>query len=441
MEDELIAGSAWSELVELLPADLESSAREHKALSRVRRIRSASDLLRLVLHYALNSVSTRLTAAWALEAGIADLSWVAAWKRIRNSANWLQWLVGRLLLARGSRAELPSGTVRLVDASVIPGPGPQGTQWRLHVGFNLSSWRMSSVELTGPEGGETLNRHEIGAEEIVVADRGYAHREAVARLMGKGRRMVVRLNWQNFPLETLDGEPFDIIAALEGLEPGQVGDWEVQFRVEEHRRGRRVEGVEPGVYRVRLVACPKDAESTERERRKIRYAAVRKKRRPDPRSLMAAAYTFLVTNVDPAVLDGGQILALYRLRWQVELLFKRLKSIMHIERLPSKDPESARAFVYAVLLASILVETLAERAGVIPPSRGRRSETTAEPIPCVAQDTRGCPERHHGGYEDPGPAPTATQPRPQPARHPASTTTTVRRTNTTVPERMLQWVS
>jgi hypothetical protein len=53
----------WNELVETIPVDLEVTARSYKALQRRRDIRSAADLLRLVLIYAL-TLSLRVTATW-----------------------------------------------------------------------------------------------------------------------------------------------------------------------------------------------------------------------------------------------------------------------------------------------------------------------------------------------------------------------------------------
>jgi IS4 transposase len=53
---------------------------------------------------------------------------------------------------------------------------------------------------------------------------------------------------------------------------------------------------------------------------------------PHPRSVLAAGFMVLVTSL-PAAIPAGEICAAYRLRWQVELAFKRLKSLLHIDRL------------------------------------------------------------------------------------------------------------
>ena len=65
--------------------------------------------------------------------------------------------------------------------------------------------------------------------------------------------------------------------------------------------------------------------------------------------------------------DARQLGALYRLRWQIELLFKRLKSLLHLDRLPAKDPALARAWLHAHLLIALLVEACIADEGAFPP--------------------------------------------------------------------------
>jgi hypothetical protein len=372
-----VAETKWDDVLALLPADLEERAREHGAFCRAREIRSAGDLLRMVLYHAGYGRSTRQTAAWCYQVGIGDLSYVAVWKRLVKCVGWLQWLLAWLLRSRFGGSMLPGVAVRLVDGSVLAGPGAKGSQWRLHVGFDLGSWRVSSAELTGVSEGESLVREAVRAGEVLVADRGYAHRAPAAQVIDAGGRLVVRVNWQNFPLELEDGTRVDLLAEARGLAPGETMGRRVWFRWREKR------------YPVRLVVYAKDEESTDRERERIRAAAAKKKRKPDPRSLEAAAYTHVVTSVAEEVLSDGEVLELYRFRWQVEMLFRRLKTLLDLRRLPTTDELATRALVYAALILCVLVEELAERAGVSPPSQGRGAHPLLELSTSVAGDPGG----------------------------------------------------
>lgn len=71
----------------------------------------------------------------------------------------------------------------------------------------------------------------------------------------------------------------------------------------------------------------------------------RNRRVGDPRSIEAAGFIIIVTSLDAKVCDADEVLALYRPRWQIELAFNRLKSLIQIDRLPAKDPGLAKAWL------------------------------------------------------------------------------------------------
>jgi len=334
----------WEYVLNMLPSDLEQSAAEKLALVRRREIGSAGDLLRLALCYGLCDFSLRQTAAWAKLIGLGELSNVAVLNRLRGASDWLGHLILRWLQDHGLTTQAPRARVRLLDASVISKPGSKGTDWRLHMGLDLAELRITSVELTGPEGGETLSRHEFAPGEIVVGDRGYAQRAGVAKALEQEAHVLIRLNWQNFPLGTPSGASLDLLESLELLEPGEIGDWQVQFRAE----GR--------VYPVRLVAVRRSQAAAEKEQKRIRHEATRKGRKPNPNSMRAAHFIYLITDLPSDALPAAEALELYRLRWQIEIAFKRLKGILHLAKLRAKDPELARTYLYAKILGALIVD-------------------------------------------------------------------------------------
>ncbi len=52
------------------------------------------------------------------------------------------------------------------------------------------------------------------------------------------------------------------------------------------------------------------------------------------------------------------ILELYRYRWQIELAFKRLKSLLQLGHLKKMDPVGAKAWLQGKLFVATLVEML-----------------------------------------------------------------------------------
>jgi hypothetical protein len=148
---------------------------------------------------------------------------VAVHKRLCRAEDWLGYLVVQWLHEHGLATDVPAMGVRLLDATTVCGPASKGTDWRLHLGLDLHQLRISTVELTGPEGGETLLRHDIPPGQIAVADRGYGHREGVARVLQNDAHVVVRIASQGFPLQTQSQGPLDFPACLGILKAGEVG--------------------------------------------------------------------------------------------------------------------------------------------------------------------------------------------------------------------------
>lgn len=350
MDTDPVVQDEWPCVLAILPSDVDETAAAMGALQRRRQIKSAGDLLRVALHYALCDLSLAQTAVWASMAGIAQLSAVALYKRLCNAEAWLGHLVFQLLQRRAGLRQVPTVPVLLLDATVISGPRSKGTDWRVHLAMDLQHQRISSVELTGPEGGETFARHQFSEGQIVLADRGYGHRNGVAGLLGQGAHVVVRIASSNFPLETPDGEKVAIPDIFEGLQVLQVGDWPVQFRTSE------------GVWPMRLVALRKTQAAAQIEQDRLGHEAKRKSRQPDERSLRAAHYVILLTDLPASQLSAEQVAELYRLRWQVEICFKRLKGILQLDHLRAQKPRLARAYLYAKLIAALIIDQMHEDA-------------------------------------------------------------------------------
>lgn len=350
MDTTTIVADNWVYVRNLLPTDLDKSAAEKLALQRRREISCAEDLLRLCLAYGLCDMSLRQAAAWAEAVGIARLESVSLRKRLMNCADWLGHLIVDWMRQRGLATGFPAGRVRLVDATALCEPGSRTTDWRLHLGLDLEPLRISSVDLTGSEHGETFDRHSFERGEIVLGDRGYGHRRGVASVLEQGAHVLVRIGWRNFPLLSAVDAPLDLMACLDILDAGEIGDWQVAF---EHQRQR---------YPMRLVAIRKSDEATEKERTRIRREAARKQKDPYPNSLKAAGFIFMVTDLPADVLPAVEALELYRLRWQVEIAFKQLKSVLEIDNIRAHDPQMVRTYLYANILGALIIDELRHTA-------------------------------------------------------------------------------
>jgi Transposase DDE domain len=311
---------------------------------------SAETLLRLLLMHA-SGLSLRQTALRAKEQGLASLSAVALFKRLRQSEGSVQQLTRGVLeqvQARAAPVQWPGGyRFRLIDATTVKEPGPTGSCWRIHYSLRLPELVCDQFELTDPEGGEGFKRWQAHPNEVLLADRAYAHREAMGALSDQGVKVVVRFNGRSVPLLTEQGRRFNLLARLGGLKVGQVQDWSLRFGF----GGKR--------WPLRLCALRKSALAAARAARRARRKAQRQQRSaPSPQALALSRYLLVLSNLEPEAWSGLQVLELYRCRWQVELAFKRLNGLLKLGYLPKNDPQSARAWLQLKLLLALLIEKL-----------------------------------------------------------------------------------
>jgi len=346
-----IVESDWDYAVSLMPDSLESLCESKLALSRRREIRNAQDYLRLCLAYAVCDMSLRQTAMWAGVVGLGNLSDVAVLNRLRAAPEWLGAVLAEWFFRRGLSQGTGKGKVRLLDATTVNRPGSQGIDWRLHLRMDLAQRRIQQVELThGKRGGERLDRHRIEAGEIVVADRAYATHKGIAHVLDAGGHVVVRSTWSNLKLQTPVGGKVKIIPLLETLDPDEIGDWSL---VMEH---------DDKSYPVRLVAIRKSPAAAEKTRRELRREAKKRRRQIRPETLKAAGFVFVVTDLDRREASAVDVLELYRTRWQIELVFKRLKSILGLGNLRAKDERLCQTYLLSKILGALVIEELSGQA-------------------------------------------------------------------------------
>jgi hypothetical protein len=328
---------------------LTRSARETGAFRRAREIRSAMDLLRLLLAYCLGDRGLRSVAAWATAIGLADISSVAILYRLRHACDWLAYLVG-CALAGGMPKAGQGRLIRLIDATTVAKAGCEAKRknrlWRVHSAFELPSERFGAFEVTDERGGEQIDRIPVVKGEIRVGDRAHLQPDRIARVMDEGGDVLVRAPWRNARWLDEKGEPLDLPSMFLASEGGLI-DQPIWI-------GRK----SGPPLALRLVAVRKSEKAAAEARRKARLQARKEGYQLSMASLAAADWVILVTSLKSKDFPTDDILALYRLRWRIELAFKRLKSIVGLKGPPGSDPFSARAYVLAHLLMILLLEPL-----------------------------------------------------------------------------------
>lgn len=347
----------WQALIARLSAliDLDVTARTSGALLRRRNVGDSPTLLRLALAYGPGGMSLRSAAAWAGLNDVAMLSDVALLKRLRGSADWLGDIAGALLMnASGIESSTNARRLRIVDGSSISQPGSKGTDFRLHATYEPAQARFTHLELTDAHGGEAFSRVPLNKGDIVIGDRAYARAPALEKVIACEADFIVRTGWASIRLLTLDGSVLDWDALYAPLQPNEICEIDV---LAEHS-GPKLKGRGTPLFQARLIVQRKDAQATEKAVKAAKRGHKKRKYKQTmlPMTITAAGFLMLLTSVPANEMTATDILDAYRLRWQVEIAFKRLKSGLGIHKLPAKDPQLARSWLMAHLIIALMID-------------------------------------------------------------------------------------
>ena len=361
MDNTSIFHEDWVILTKFLPDNWQHKAKELGALIRRRKIDNAENLLRVLLIHLADGKSFRTTSAYAQEANLCDINDTSLIHRLRAAKDWLHWMALELLKSINNHP-LPENipqkfNIRLVDGSLISEQGSTGSDWRLHYCFQLFNLHCDTFVITSPQVGESFQRYPVEKNDLLIGDRNYCKGKGIVHVLRNQGQVLVRFHSTCLPLFTRRGKPLSVLPLLRYLADGAAGDWDVWFKDPDD--GSLLKG--------RLCALRKSKEAMEKEKKRLRRAASRQGRKLKPETLEYAEYFIQFTTLNRHHFKGDDLLTLYRYRWQIELIFKRLKSIIGLGHLPKHSPDSSIAWLYGKMIVALLVERLYREAEFFSP--------------------------------------------------------------------------
>ena len=178
----------------------------------------------------------------------------------------------------------------------------------------------------------------------------------MARAVRQQADVVLRIHPATFPLETDAGQPFSVLGWLR-QRGERARDWHGWCRWQGQRS------------RVRLIAAKLDPATARKARRRKRRKAQKAGRTSTAPTLAVAGWILVLTTLSAATWSPTDVLYLYRARWPVELVFKRMKQLLHLHPLRSTNLTSVEATVRALLIAWALhEETVMSLRALLPTS-------------------------------------------------------------------------
>jgi hypothetical protein len=345
----------WEVLVRLLPEGWREQSKVLGAFCRVRRIADPEGLLRLILMHAGSGLSLQRSVEAAAASGLAELSKVAIWKRMQKVGPWLEWIVQAMLQARVACPAIRGLRPRAVDGSGITGP-KRRVQLRLHYALDVGEYRMDDLEITDHHTAEGLQHFAVAPGDLLMGDRVYAKAIGIAAVKAKEGEVLVRIGCTSLVLYAEEEAAIDRLAWLRSL-----SGYEPKERFAQCRYGNG------GWITGRLCAIRLSPEQAEKARHRQRKAARREGRSLGPKGEEACDYLCLFTTATAFALSCTQALELYRARWQIELAFKYLKSLLDADQLRDTSLLSARNWLLAKMLYALLLYAYLDEAGAFSP--------------------------------------------------------------------------
>ncbi len=182
----------------------------------------------------------------------------------------------------------------------------------------------------------------IGEGDLVIRDLGYFHLTQLSRISGKDAHFISRLSKSaNVYLKKDDQEPVDLIAHLSKLKI----DEDIEIYIGKIER-----------LKVRLLGIKVPPEVVEARRKK--HKENRKKQEPSEELQEWNGYTLMVTDIPKEALSLKMVLKLYKIRWQIELFFKNIKSNLCVDKLTGKNKYRILCIIYIKIALTWIVANL-----------------------------------------------------------------------------------
>ena len=349
----------WLTLTQFFPLGWEDKAKELGVMERKRKFKNPSDVLRLLLMHYANNCSMKEAVTRAKLGGLISISDVALLKKIRSSAEWFRWMSIELLSKRGVNIEPPEEfkeyNIRSIDASVITEPGSTGTDWRLHYSLEMLNLKCDEFMITRPETGESFINYNVNKNDILIGDRVYSRYKSMLYVKNKGGFFITRYMHKAINFYDNDGNMFKINKKLKALRVGKILEIDCFVSVGNNEK-----------LPIRICAIKKSEKQGNLSVKKAIYEQKKKQRKINPETIELHRYVIIITSL-PTEIPALKIMELYRLRWQIEIAFKRLKSIFGLGHLPKKDIESARGWLQGKLFVALLAQTIVDESYLFSP--------------------------------------------------------------------------
>jgi hypothetical protein len=256
----------------------------------------------------------------------------------------------------------PFGRVLIIDSSswevneklraALPGSGGGASQaaCKIQAVYDYKHSELQFVEVT--KGTAPDNRYTnklpslINKGDLFLFDQGYFKLTMLEALAAKGAYFLTRFLVRTIVLDPATGSRIDLARHLSEM-TGDACEMNVL-----------IGGDGMPKVAVRLIAFRVSESIANERRRRLRKEAVKKDRTPSKHHPNMCQWTILTTNVPQKWLPMEITRMLYTVRWQIELLFKQLKSILRVHQSDTGNENRLRCELYGKLIAATIIHRI-----------------------------------------------------------------------------------
>jgi len=353
-------------LMKQLPEGYEFASKETGAMQRKGKVvKDPSDLMWLMLTHLSQGQTLVNMSALCEASGIGRLSDVGFMNRLVNCGDWFKWTLQQLSPASVADYLKPKGLgnyrVLAVDASdVNSGVSKFSTSWHLHFALDIFTLTSHEFKITDNKTGETLTNFTATKGDLFLGDRVYASKKGISHCLSNEADFILRLRSDAFLMYLDNGERADLLKLISETETSETVDIPVSVDLSDYGLGMK---------KMRVCALKKSKEDIEKAMKRIDSKSKQHKKISDGAKKFNE-YIVVITSL-PHDVNADEVLAAYRYRWQVELYFKRLKSLLGTGEVPKKRADCMEAWLNGKMVLAILFEVLLSKLDFSPPVQER----------------------------------------------------------------------
>jgi hypothetical protein len=338
------------ELIKRLPEGYEKACYETKGIERKREIKTPEDLIRLALLYLTGGYSQIEMSVIAKELGIGNISDTAFMEKFAKCREWLEWLVSKIKPEAVIKYEKPKSLeeweLTAIDASEVTEKGRSKRRFRLHYAIDIMKMCGVAYKITSEKVGETLRNFDIKEKQLILADRIYGTLTGIEHCMERGANFILRVKHDAFKLYNADGTEINIVDKVRGVTSKKAENIVAYVKLKKR-----------GLTEVRICAMKIPEDKLREVERKDKQKSSKKQKKLSAEAMKMHEYVVVITALPDSV-TADEIIDVYGFRWQIELYFKRLKSIMDFGNVPLKREDSIFTWLNGKLLVALLIEQM-----------------------------------------------------------------------------------